>query len=107
MQVASVEKRPAKKAALERLLADALKTCLLLPSVESALSERRRATAALAQTWLVYISALQVSIFKPYPSWTLWPSLFCLQEYCWFGVLGSKGRGATQKHNHLKYISFV
>ncbi|KAK9865210.1 hypothetical protein WJX84_003181 [Apatococcus fuscideae] len=57
--VASVEKRPAKKAALERLLADALKNCLLLPSVESALSERRRATAALAQTWLVYISALQ------------------------------------------------
>ena len=60
MQVASVEKKPAKKAALERLLADALKNCLLLPSVESALSERRRATAALAQTWLVYISSLQV-----------------------------------------------
>ncbi len=61
MQVASLEKRPARKAALERLLTDSLKACLLLPSVEAALGERRRATAALAQTWLVYIAALQVS----------------------------------------------
>ena len=61
MQVAAVEKRPAKKAALERLLAESLKACVLLPSVEAALGEPRRATAALAQTWLVYIASLQVS----------------------------------------------
>lgn len=50
--------KPAKKAALETMLAESMETCLVDPFVQMAASGRGAASAALAQAWITTMSSL-------------------------------------------------
>ena len=52
--------KPARKAALEKLLADSMSTCLERPFVEAALGDRRRSLRAMSQAWISYLANVQV-----------------------------------------------
>ncbi len=58
-QARALERKPARKAALERLQADAVNACLVSPFVEAAAAGRRPALRALAQAWLTYIASVE------------------------------------------------
>ena len=59
-QARALGHNPARRAALERLQADAAGVCLVAPFVEAAVADRQAALRALAQGWLAYISAEEV-----------------------------------------------
>ena len=52
--------KPARKAALEKLLQDSLGTCLEKPFIEAAQGDRRRSLRAMLQAWIGYLANVQV-----------------------------------------------
>ena len=52
--------KPARKAALEKLLADSMSTCLERPFIEAAQADRRRFLRAMSQAWISYLANVQV-----------------------------------------------
>ena len=62
LQVSALEKKAGKKAALEQLLKDAFRVCLLAPFTEAAAQGRTRSCTASTQSWLAYISQAQVRL---------------------------------------------
>ena len=52
-------KKPAKKAVLDRMLANGIDTCLVGPFVSAESVDKREAAAALAQAWMAFLTALQ------------------------------------------------
>ena len=62
LQVAALEKKAGKKAALEQILKDAFRVCLLAPFTEAAAQGRTRSCTASTQSWLAYISQAQVRL---------------------------------------------
>ncbi|CAL8466413.1 g5949 [Coccomyxa elongata] len=57
--IKALEKKPAKRAALEKLQAEAFTACLVDPFVEAAKTDRRRSLRALSQAWLAYLTHVQ------------------------------------------------
>lgn len=60
VQARALDKKPAKKAALEKLQTEAFTACLVDPFVEAAKADRRRSLRALSQAWLAYLTHVQV-----------------------------------------------
>ena len=60
-QVHSPKLKPAKKAALEKLLRDAMNACLVKPFVDAAQADRRRSLRAMSQAWISYLANAQVT----------------------------------------------
>ncbi|GFR48876.1 hypothetical protein Agub_g10725 [Astrephomene gubernaculifera] len=54
----TAEKRPAKKAAAERVVGGCVRACLVTPLVDAAVHNRREACLAAGGAWLSYISSL-------------------------------------------------
>jgi hypothetical protein len=65
-QAKALEKKPAKKAALEKVQGEAFTTCLVNPFVEAVKADRRRSLRALSQAWLAYLAHVQVGCFLSY-----------------------------------------
>ena len=59
-QVAALEKKAARKAALEKAQGDAFAACLVAPFVEAARGDRRRSLRAMSQAWLAHLAHAQV-----------------------------------------------
>ena len=53
--------KPAKKAALEKLLQDSMSICLERPFIEAAQTDRRRSLRAMSQSWISYMATVQVT----------------------------------------------
>lgn len=60
-QVRALEKKPSKKSALEQLLKDSFRMCLVAPLGGAMVMGRQRSCVALTQAWLVYIRRQQAS----------------------------------------------
>ena len=60
-QIHSPKLKPAKKAALEKLLRDAMHACLVKPFVEAAQADKRRSLRAMSQAWISYLANVQVT----------------------------------------------
>ena len=52
--------KPARKAALEKLLQDSMSMCLERPFIEAAQADRRRSLRAMSQAWISYMATVQV-----------------------------------------------
>lgn len=63
-QAKALEKKPARKAALEKLQGDAFTHCLVNPFVEAARGDRRRSLRALSQAWISYLAHRQVTCLR-------------------------------------------
>ena len=59
-QAAALEKKPAKKAALEKAQGEAFAACLVAPFVEAVRADRRRSLRAMSQAWLAHLAHAQV-----------------------------------------------
>ena len=60
VQVHTPKLKPARKAALEKLLQDSMSTCLERPFIEAAQADRRRSLRAMSQAWISYMATVQV-----------------------------------------------
>ena len=60
-QIHSPKLKPAKKAALEKLLRDAMNACLVKPFVDAAQADKRRSLCAMSQAWISYLANAQVT----------------------------------------------
>jgi hypothetical protein len=69
-QVVSEEKKPAKKAALEKVLAGGFRACLVQPFVDAAVAGRREACAALAMAWVGHCASVPAR-YKVEPDWVV------------------------------------
>ena len=52
--------KPARKAALEKLLTDSMSTCLERPFIEAAQADRQHSLRAMSQAWISYLANVQV-----------------------------------------------
>ena len=59
LQVAGLDSKPSKKAALEQMVSQAVSTCLTKPLAEAAAANNRQALTALAQAWIAYLASMQ------------------------------------------------
>ncbi len=59
LQLAGLESKPSKKAALEQMVSQAVSTCLTKPLAEAAAANNRQALTALAQAWIAYLASMQ------------------------------------------------
>ena len=59
LQLAGLESKPSKKAALEQIISQSLATCLTRPLAEAAAANNRQALTALAQAWIAYLASMQ------------------------------------------------
>jgi hypothetical protein len=64
------EKKPARKAALDKVLAGAFKACLLQPFVDAAVAGRREVCAALALAWVGHCASVPAR-HKVEPDWVV------------------------------------
>ncbi len=62
LQAAALDKKPARRAALEKLQGEAFAACLVGPFVEAARSDRRRSLRALARAWITHMAHVQVRL---------------------------------------------
>lgn len=60
MQAAALDKKPTRRAALEKLQAEAMTSCLVTPFVEAARADRRRSLRALSRAWIAHMAHVQV-----------------------------------------------
>ena len=59
LQIAALDSKPSKKAALEQIVAQAIASCLTKPFSDAASVNNRQALTALAQAWIVYLASMQ------------------------------------------------
>lgn len=59
LQIAALDSKPSKKAALEQVVAQAVTSCLTKPFSDAASVNNRQALTALAQAWIVYLASMQ------------------------------------------------
>lgn len=59
LQIAALDSKPSKKAALEQIVAQAVTSCLTKPFSDAASVNNRQALTALAQAWVVYLASMQ------------------------------------------------
>lgn len=83
-EVASSEKRPAKKQQLDKVLAGAFKACLVQPFVDAAASGKRDTCTALAIAWVSYCSGVQQR-YTVEPDWVVEVAVLAVQalEACY------------------------
>jgi hypothetical protein len=55
----ALEKKPAKRAAFEKLVSEGVERCLVEPFVEAAAAGHRNACTALARAWTTYLACMQ------------------------------------------------
>lgn len=59
LQIAALDSKPSKKAALEQTVAQAITSCLTKPFSDAASVNNRHVLTALAQAWVVYLASMQ------------------------------------------------
>ncbi len=59
LQLAGLDSKPSKKAALEHMVSQAVSTCLTKPLAEAAAANNRQSLTALAQAWIAYLASMQ------------------------------------------------
>lgn len=67
--------KPARRAALEKLLADSMSNCLERPFVDAAQGDRRRSLRAMSQAWISYLANVQVLFLHTQPPLSVPPEL--------------------------------
>ena len=90
-QVHMPKLKPAKKAALEKLLQDSMSACLEKPFIEAAQADKRRSLRAMSQAWISYMATIQVAAYPgTIPFLSLQPAcslpllLCCVSESIFF-----------------------
>ena len=68
VQVHMPKLKPAKKAALEKLLQDSMSACLEKPFIEAAQADKRRSLRAMSQAWISYMATVQVPALRRTPA---------------------------------------
>jgi hypothetical protein len=83
-EVASSEKRPAKKQQLDKALAGAFKACLVQPFMDAAAAGKRDTCTALAIAWVSYCSGVQQR-YTVEPDWVVEVAVLAVQtlEACY------------------------
>ena len=62
LQIAGLDSKPSKKAALEQMVSQAVSSCLTKPLAEAAAANNRQALTALAQAWIAYLASMQSQV---------------------------------------------